>query len=732
MNENRLTGCAPEPLMSYLKALGAFRLIAEQGDRSARLSWNGGCAVLMSELTGADLSAFFLERYRPSPILAPWNGGSGFYGGGSEPLEAIAKAKSPRFAAYREAIKAIKRLIPTSKPKDEDKKTLLIKCRAELPDDVVPWLDVCFALGEDKVSFFPLLGTGGNDGRLDFTNNFMQRLAEVLPLNSGTSTEESAELLAASLLANELVPLGRAAVGQFNPGGIGGANGVQGRFEADSRVNPWDYILMIEGTLLFAGSVARRLGIGGSTRAVFPFSVDSVAVGYGSAAATEETTDGSRAELWLPLWEHGAALAEVRQLFAEGRAQIGKQQAKNAVEFSLAVSLLGVSRGIASFSRYGFLKRNGLAFLAAPLGRVAVRARPKARLMADPTFVYWLDQLRRACSDKERTPARYQAALREIERAIFEFSNQSEQGDAAERRALANVLVAVGNAERTLANGQTFCADKYLRPLAGLDGRWATEADEGSVEFSLACALASTAGVRDSEVGPLRAYMEPVRLSGASVEWDAGSTSAVWSRQPLSENLIAVFKRRRLEAFRSGFEGVPLKASRTASLLSVLTFLAADTDDERLESLIWALTAVDWANATRPSPAAGAVDSELPPLEYSVLRLLVQQLPLRARDGLWTLDHDATLSVADPTVLEGLRRQNSVAVWDAISRAARCLKSQGLLVVGCRNRQQPGGGMEVYSDIPPERLFASMLFPLSDDDLARLANAVLYPPETEE
>src|SRR5262249_39221784 len=84
-------------------------------------------------------------------------------------------------------------------------------------------------------------------------------------------------------------------------------------------------------------------GVNAAARAIFPFSVESVAIGYGSATASEETRDGSRAELWLPLWEQPATLAEVRHLFAEGRAQLGRRQARNAVEFVLAVNLLGVS-----------------------------------------------------------------------------------------------------------------------------------------------------------------------------------------------------------------------------------------------------------------------------------------------------------------------------------------------------------------------------------------------------
>ena len=60
----------------------------------------------------------------------------------------------------------------------------------------MPWLDVCFVLGEDGPSFFPLLGTGGNDGRLDFTNNFMQRLADVIPFAAGAGPPADSKAVA--------------------------------------------------------------------------------------------------------------------------------------------------------------------------------------------------------------------------------------------------------------------------------------------------------------------------------------------------------------------------------------------------------------------------------------------------------------------------------------------------------------------------------------------------------
>jgi CRISPR-associated protein Csx17 len=79
MAEIVLAGCAPVPLASYLKALGVFRLVAEQKDKSARGCWRDEAFVLGTVLTDEELVRFFLDEYRPSPIISPWNGGSGFY-----------------------------------------------------------------------------------------------------------------------------------------------------------------------------------------------------------------------------------------------------------------------------------------------------------------------------------------------------------------------------------------------------------------------------------------------------------------------------------------------------------------------------------------------------------------------------------------------------------------------------------------------------------------------------
>ena len=79
MPEIVLNGCRSEPLMSYLKALGVLRLVAEQKDADARGFWRAGTFLLSTTLTGQELIGFLLEEHAPTPILAPWNGGCGLY-----------------------------------------------------------------------------------------------------------------------------------------------------------------------------------------------------------------------------------------------------------------------------------------------------------------------------------------------------------------------------------------------------------------------------------------------------------------------------------------------------------------------------------------------------------------------------------------------------------------------------------------------------------------------------
>ena len=83
---------------------------------------------------------------------------------------------------------------------------------------------------------------------------------------------------------------------------------------------------MFEGALLFAGAAARRLSAQSRSKAVFPFTVDNSASGYGTSSGAEYG-QSARAEFWAPVWESPAGLNELTHLVSEGRAQLGRRQA---------------------------------------------------------------------------------------------------------------------------------------------------------------------------------------------------------------------------------------------------------------------------------------------------------------------------------------------------------------------------------------------------------------------
>ena len=220
--------------------------------------------------------------------------------------------------------------------------------------------------------------------------------------------------------------------GFYNPGSVGGVNSSVG-FDGDALTNPWDYVLMFEGTLLFAGAVARRLSPQSSSKAVFPFTVDNSAAGYGTSADSEYG-GSARAEFWAPLWDQPANLLELGHLVSEGRAQLGGRQVSNGTNFARAVAGLGTERGVAQFQRYGFMVRNGLAYLAAPLGRFYTRDNRDTAQRANVLFDLdpWLERVRNSVT-RRNAPSGLGVMLRQIDQTIIEFCHRGPAQGLAER-----------------------------------------------------------------------------------------------------------------------------------------------------------------------------------------------------------------------------------------------------------------------------------------------------------
>ncbi|MBI5897158.1 MAG: type I-U CRISPR-associated protein Csx17, partial [Desulfobacterales bacterium] len=397
---HNLDGCAPAPLAHYLKALGILRLVAEQADPEARGWWEGERFRLSTVLDRDALESFFLEKYEPTSIVSPWNKGSGFFYDKDPGLSPVETAKASRAVRLKAGIVSSRIMIDALTKADQEVRTIKAESRNKkltasqkkslkqspeykkrlaeaentfkrLKDDLLSrirlawrgshreWMDAAMVLGDDGLPKYPaLLGTGGNDGRLDFTNNFLQRLNEVFEfsLASGNPRPGARAWFSGALWGAPTKGCeSGSAVGQYLPGMAGGANSTNGP-SGDSLLNPVDFILMMEGTILFTAHATRKLGTREQARAAAPFAVSGEGAGYASAAVSDES---SRGEQWMPLWSQPLTLSELRRLLAEGRIQIGTRSAREPLDLARAVARLGAARGIAAFQRFGYIERNG-------------------------------------------------------------------------------------------------------------------------------------------------------------------------------------------------------------------------------------------------------------------------------------------------------------------------------------------------------------------------------------
>ncbi|MHC1595183.1 MAG: type I-G CRISPR-associated protein Cas8g1/Csx17 [Methanotrichaceae archaeon] len=723
-----LGGCSPVPLASYLKALGVFRLVAEQVDAGARCYWREDVFHILSMLDGEALMEFFLNSYSPTPVVAPWNGGSGFYyreeklkdkdpatgkriktGKRNQPtaatrvVDTVVESSAPRLASYREALKIAKEEVDwmglKQAPSGEEKNDLIQAIRNGLPDPAIAWLDASVVLTEENAKYPPLLGTGGNDGNTDFSSNFMQRLGEVFQPADGRPGVLSSSWLEGSLFSTTSDDLVKGvAIGQFYPGAVGGPNAESG-FGSDSLVNPWDFVLMIEGSLFFAAATVKRLQASEPGVLSYPFTVNSSGVGYGSASKEDEKS--SRAEVWVPLWDRSAGLEELKALMGEGRAQVGRRRVRNGVDFARAVASLGVDRGLRSFQRYGFLERNGRAYFAVPLDRINVSRQPQVDLLneIDPWLVIFGERAR-----STNAPASVGRTLRRLEVAIISFCKEGGPGRVQD------VLISLGRCERSLVKSLDWTREVGLWPVPPLSEKWLTAADDGSPEFRLAASLASIYGeYRDKDgklsVMTLRAQMEPVHAHRRWAAFDEAATGdVVWSEGDPVSALNKVMARRITRAVQSGSESYPDRGRLNADLGDVAEFIEGRVDLGQMVDLLWGLILLDWPSVSRWAMKRRYSPEVHPGAGYGLLKLCFTGREVQ--------------DVSIPLVPEIQRRATHGESYTAMQLAERRLRGSGL---------SPALGGAKISGGSMERIATALLFPLAEDQIKTLAERVLRP-----
>ncbi len=631
----RLEGLRSQPLSSYLCALAVLRLVAEQHRAEVAGSWRAG-AFELDGIDSDELVSFFLERYAPTPIFSPWNqeGDPAQNKSTRTYLSTIRSSGDPRFAHYRATLDAFDTLRATASwpgPKvKKEKERFLLAWRAVMPDVALPWLDCAFALIPNdtdlKARVNPLVGTGGNDGRLELSRLFLGELIRLFITKQ--SRKNAKGWLAALLFGVPGPPLVDITLGQYDINASGGVNGGSlGAGQAAS--NPWAFVLTLEGALAFGAGTASRLGFGRRHSMSLPFMVRSSQVD-----ADDVPTEEHRGELFAPLWTRPTRWDELQVQFRDGRLEWRSRSATSSLDAVRAVSSHGVARGIEQFERFAFVKRNGLSYVATPRGRLATKD-SAARPLLEP-IDEWQSSIREAVVSESIGVAR-----RRLDRA--QVAVLASDGRAS---AMIDLLVALSECERAIARSSR--AREVVKPVprssfpASMWQPYLTDANVNrDPHLSLAAGLAS---LRDSSrpardangVGSRSAAERSAALALRGISLDA-QRNEVWADQAEPIDLVA----REVAASRTPFatlllrrlanatqvapaeaDSLPTTAAfkhgREVSLVEIAMLLRGEIDLTRVTTLARALAILDWSRDSWEDRAA-STNAPVPPW-YALVR----------------------------------------------------------------------------------------------------------------
>ena len=692
MTRHELKGCAPNPFSSYLKAVGIFRILAEQKDARITACWENERLVLDTEMSREGILEFILNRYRPTPIVAPWSYSK--YKKTTEKYKSL--IESDRFQSYKETVDGIDGVIKEfcrihkleeitkSSIDKRTKPSLLRLCRNTLPDDAIAWLDAVFVLTGDTVKFAPILGTGGNDGNFDMAENFAKKLDMLL----NDKMRDSSRRWLESALFGGTVNLDRAAMMGHNPDGAGGPNSGMG-FEGESLSNPWEYVMMLEGSILFGGSIARRQSAN-TGKAVFPFTTNTANVGYATASEGED----GRGEIWLPIWKNPATYGEIRHVFNEGRVQLNGRQARTGVEFARAIASFGTERGISEFQQFCILKRKGDAYLTVNAGKMRVANEPAVHLISE--IDRWYNPIIRQ-SETKGAPASLKRLVRSMDAAILNLCRYRKKSH------MLAVLILIGRIERHVS------AHGELKPLQGLSSDWLDRCYDGTAEFRLAASIASIKPA--SGVGGMRENLENV-VQNKYGEWivQRDSTPCVWKENDdLLRNMSRVLLRRGVDAKIKSADAIPIGTTIPARTDDIAEFLEGGLDMKKIGDLVLPLSLADtsqpghfWRDTphgTVPLPEAYVTMKMVYPPDKS------EKIPF------------------DMSVLNLLSADRAD---DAYARASYMLYSHGMPPRRYSKKIGTAQGTTL-SDSAQKHVMASLLFAISHNDRKALKRAIIQP-----
>ncbi|SFK06055.1 CRISPR-associated protein Csx17 [Desulfomicrobium apsheronum] len=701
----KLDGCAPTPLINYLKALGILRLLAEQLDINVRGWWVGNCFSISTTFDMNAIISFFREKYEPTPIFNPWGGRSGFYNGSSEKsarevLDSIVASDSPRFETYRNTIILIQKIIRDvageQKPKDELKGKFILSLRNSVRGKSILWMDTVSSIvgSGDRIDIMhpAIFGTGGNEGSGSYTSAYMAAIKKcILDPKLDASLEQ---VLFGHNLCNSSWDQN---VGQFVPEGI---------------INPWDILLSFEGACLIRSGITSRNTTDSVRWMSSPFYISGSAYGYAGESRIDEIKMNKGKELpgngeqWFPLWPSPMTYQELAHIFVEGRAASKRRRADDGWAMVRAITDRGIRQGISEFIRYGYLQRNNLAtHFAVPLGRYRVPEKhlPILACTDDLEKNNWISKLRKNAHQK-KAASRLLQIEQNLGHKLFDLSARPSDPSLWQQ-----VLIAMTDLETVMATGNGF----HSGPIPPLRPEWVSAANDNSPEFRLALAFALQGSFQNSSSNfdGVRRHWLPLKTqtrfatNGDTMNprLDKKPDVVAFGRDAV-DDAIAVMKRRMVESAQNGGRLFPLIPTRGASAqpADLCRVLAGEVDLQRTMLLARAFMALDlrmW-NAFHPSIS-------MFPLDYPSDTWLA----IRVAHSPWVLPNGQVVG-ADPAII---RRLESGDATSAFSIAQRRLRAAGVHTIA------------QFATVSPQtaRLWAAALaFPVSKNYLANFVSRI--------
>lgn len=613
------------------------------------------------------------------------------------------------------------------------------------------------AVPHARVSFNPLLGSGGNAGKRAFSDGW-KRAVEVLAPSAPKkpprgneaptkkATREEAEKkagvaeaerrrgeLKAYLLGEPLSWL----VEKLNAASwFSEANKLYNSGQRPYReepLSPWAMVLACEGLAFLAGGASRRLGARARAKGAFPFVTEAVA----PRGADEAGRD--LAEFWAPIWDRPMTLPEVRTLFARGRAELHGRGVLTPGAFATAVMQRGVDAGVAEFRRFALGRTTSInTFEPRYEGTVrlpATAAAPDASLQPSETAL--ATALERVVGVIDRLPRDEIAGKRKrfiglrgpVETALIRLAAKPDEAQSA-RELVDAVAAALDRVDRNRAFRERRVSWAPL-PMKWLPSLFADEAP--GVEARLALALVS--GFPRSR---------PFALYRFGVEWNEGRWQFehpgaaparwVWHPGPLKRVLLAALLRRILDwetaATASGEEQESDRTLMPAVCADICHWLDGPLDEELLARWTSRLALFDWRFVSRegralvrPSPSVQACDGSL--LLFGLFRPFFDLRPLNLRGDpagrdLFGLETGART----PGVARALANLIRVGRLDAAVRLAMSRYAMARAPLARANAP--------WKVADPERLLASLLFTISIEECSILVERWLRPQRNKE